>query len=141
MKFRARVPEPIGFQLAPMLDIVFLLLIFFVVTQTFSLYEPDLKVKVPSAEQATETARHNPNEIIINVREDGTVTINREHFKDKDQLYAKLYNSALLDKDQTIRIRGDAKTEYQKMVDVLDACTKAGFWNVSFSTKRAVPAS
>ena len=49
MKINAQVPEPIGFQLAPMLDVVFLLLIFFVVTQKFILNEQDLKVKVPTA--------------------------------------------------------------------------------------------
>lgn len=42
MKFRYKMPNPIGFQLAPMLDIVFLLLVFFVVTQTFEDDEPDL---------------------------------------------------------------------------------------------------
>ena len=54
MKINAKVPEPIGFQLAPMLDVVFLLLIFFVVTQKFILNEQDLKVKVPTAPKTTE---------------------------------------------------------------------------------------
>ena len=54
MKFNTKIPEPIGFQLAPMLDVVFLLLIFFVVTQKFILNEQDLKVKVPTAPKSTE---------------------------------------------------------------------------------------
>lgn len=83
------------------------------------------------------SGRAEASEIILNVHEDGSVTINGERFKDKDRLYAYLRERAMQDQDQTIRIRGEAKTEYQKMVDVLDACTKAGFWNVSFSTKKA----
>ena len=86
------------------------------------------------------SGRAEASEIILNVHEDGSVTINGERFKDKDRLYAYLRERAIQDQDQTIRIRGEAKTEYQKMVDVLDACTKAGFWNVSFSTRKAVPA-
>ena len=44
------MPSPIGFQLAPMLYIVFLLLVFFIVTQTFEDDEPDLSINLPSAE-------------------------------------------------------------------------------------------
>ena len=49
MKLNAKVPEPLGFQLTPMLDVVFILLIFFVVTQKFILNEQDLAVEVPTA--------------------------------------------------------------------------------------------
>ena len=58
MKFNVKDPDSIGFQLAPMLDVVFLLLIFFVVTQKFILNEQDLKVKVPTAPKTTEEASH-----------------------------------------------------------------------------------
>ena len=77
MKINAKIPEPIGFQLAPMLDVVFLLLIFFVVTQKFILNEQDLKVKVPTAPKTTEEASRAIDEIIINAREeeDGTLVV------------------------------------------------------------------
>ena len=83
MKLKAKLPEPIGFQLAPMLDVVFLLLIFFVVTQKFILNEQDLKVKVPTAPKSTEETSRAIDEIIINAREeDGelVITIDREVF-------------------------------------------------------------
>ena len=70
MKFNTKIPEPIGFQLAPMLDVVFLLLIFFVVTQKFILNEQDLKVKVPTAPKSTEETSRAIDEIIINAREE-----------------------------------------------------------------------
>ena len=83
MKFNTKIPEPIGFQLAPMLDVVFLLLIFFVVTQKFILNEQDLKVKVPTAPKSTEETSRAIDEIIINAREedgDLVITIDREVF-------------------------------------------------------------
>ncbi|MCH5284376.1 MAG: biopolymer transporter ExbD, partial [Akkermansiaceae bacterium] len=70
MKFNVKIPDGIGFQLAPMLDIVFLLLIFFVVTQKIILNEQDLKVKVPTAPKTTEEVSRAIDEIIINAREE-----------------------------------------------------------------------
>lgn len=136
MKLRCRVPNPVGFQLAPMLDVVFLLLIFFVVTQKFMLNEQDLKVKVPSAPQTSEEASRAIDEIIINVREDEqgeiVVTIDREQFT-LDQLQSRLQNMARLNPNQPVRIRGDAETRWQKIVDVISRCNAAKIWNVSFS--------
>ncbi len=138
MKLSYRMPDPIGFQLAPMLDVVFLLLIFFVVTQKFMLNEQDLKVKVPSAPQSSEEASRAIDELIINVREDEqggiVVTIDRERFS-LDQLESRLRNMARLNPSQPVRIRGDAEARWQKIVDVIARCNAAGVWNVSFSKK------
>lgn len=136
MKLSYRIPEPIGFQLAPMIDVVFLLLIFFVVTQKFMLNEQDLKVKVPTAPQTSEEASRAIDEIIINVREDENgeivVTIDREIFS-LEQLESRLRNMARLNPNQPVRIRGDAEARWQKIVDVIARCNAAGIWNVSFS--------
>ena len=79
MKFHYKMPSPIGFQLAPMLDIVFLLLVFFIVTQTFEDDEPDLSINLPSAE-TPKPGENVSNEIIVNIRKDGTVVINRQPY-------------------------------------------------------------
>ncbi len=133
MKFNYKMPEPLGFQLAPMLDIVFLLLVFFIVTQTFDETEPDLDVELPSAESA-KTNEKAIQEVIVNIRKDGTVTINREIYS-MEQLEKKLKSVAQLDPNQVIRLRPDEKTESGIVVRVLDASAKAGLRNVSFSTK------
>ncbi len=136
MKFRYSKPAPIGFQLAPMLDVVFLLLIFFVVTQTISLTEQDFTVRVPTAENAENKDKSRAiNEIIINIRENGTVIINRESFT-LEQLYPKLERLVRIEKNQPVRIRFDANTKGQEIVNVLDVCRKAGIWNISFSTRK-----
>lgn len=135
MKLNTKLPEPIGFQLAPMLDVVFLLLIFFVVTQKFILNEQDLKVKVPTAPKSTEETSRAINEIIINAREeDGelVITIDREKFT-REKLSAMMKHMVSLDPNQPVRIRGDADMSWQKMADVISTCSQAGVWNVSFS--------
>ncbi len=118
-----------------MLDIVFLLLIFFVVTQKFILNEQDLKVKVPTAPKSTEEASRAIDEIIINAREeDGelVITIDREVFT-RDKLSAMLKRMIGVNPNQPVRIRGDAEMSWQKMADVISTCSQAGVWNVSFS--------
>lgn len=136
MKFKNDMPQEIGFQLAPMLDVVFLLLIFFIVTQTFSLTEQDLSVKVPSAQQANKTDSRLLNEIILNVRKDGAVTINREVFP-LEQLSKKMMRLAQAGADKTpVLIRGDADCSYQSIINVVDECLKARIYNIRFSTKK-----
>lgn len=135
MKLNVKMPDTIGFQLAPMLDVVFLLLIFFVVTQKIILNEQDLKVKVPTAPKTTEETSRAIDEIIINAREENgelVITIDREKFT-REALLEKLKRMIALNKDQPVRIRGDAEMRWQKVADVISTCSQAGVWNVSFS--------
>ncbi len=135
MKFRYNAPAPIGFQLAPMLDVVFLLLVFFIVTQSFEDEEPDLSLILPQTKEAKVTDKVS-NDIIINIRKDGTIVINR-HIYNPQQLEEKLAAVARLDKTMLVRLRADEKTEYAHAVQVLDLCLKVGLSNVSFSTRPA----
>ena len=137
MKFTSKIPEPIGFQLAPLLDVVFLLLIFFVVTQKIILNEQDLKVKVPTAPKTSEETSRAIDEIIINAREENgelVITIDREIFT-RDALLHMLQRMVKVNENVPVRLRGDAGMPWQKMADVITTCTQAGVWNVSFSSK------
>ncbi len=133
MKFRYNAPAPIGFQLAPMLDVVFLLLVFFIVTQSFEDDEPDLSLVLPQTKEAKATDKVS-NDIIINIRKDGTIVINRQIYTPQ-QLEDKLAAVARLDKTMLVRLRGDEKTEYSHVVRVLELCLKVGLTNVSFPTR------
>lgn len=138
MKLNVKIPDGIGFQLAAMLDVVFLLLIFFVVTQKIILNEQDLKVKVPTAPKTTEEESRAIDEIIINAREeDGEliITIDREVFT-REKLQAMLERMVKVNPSQPVRIRADAETRWQKVADVIVTCSQAGVWNVSFSSKQ-----
>ena len=125
-------------QLAPMIDIVFLLLIFFIVTWQFSRSETELNVSVPTAEEGSELNRPK-GEIIINVLADNTIRV-EGYTVDLDQLRDKLAAIARQFENQPVRIRGDGKVAYQRIVEVIDTCQKAGIWNISFATQRPTPA-
>ena len=138
MKFSSRQPEPAGMQLAPMIDIVFLLLIFFIVTWQFSRSETELSVSVPTAEEGAEPERQR-GEIIINVLADNSIRVEGSNV-DLIQLHDKLAKIAKEFENQPVRIRGDGKVAYQRIVEVIDTCQKAGIWNISFATQRPTPA-
>jgi biopolymer transport protein ExbD len=138
MKFSSRQPEPAGMQLAPMIDIVFLLLIFFIVTWQFSRSETELNVSVPTAEEGSELNRPK-GEIIINVLADNAIRVEGVTV-DLNQLQDKLAAIARQFENQPVRIRGDGKVAYQRIVEVIDTCQKAGIWNISFATQRPTPA-
>ncbi len=124
-------------QLAPMIDIVFLLLIFFIVTWQFSRSETELNVSVPTAEEGAELERPR-GEIIINILADGTIRVEGLTV-DRTQLLEKLSAIAKQFENQPVRIRGDGQVPYQRIVEVIDTCQKAGIWNISFATQRPSP--
>lgn len=137
MKFSSRQPEPAQMQLAPMIDIVFLLLIFFIVTWQFTKSETELSVSVPTAQEGAEPER-GPGEIVINILADGAVKIEGGSV-DLAQLLEKLASIAAQYENQPVRIRGDGAVSYQRIVEVIDTCQKAGIWNISFATQKPAP--
>ena len=76
MKFRnTNETAPATLQLAPMIDVVFLLLIFFLVTWSYARFENELDISVPAADESQDPKRRF-GEQIINVTEDGRVVVN-----------------------------------------------------------------
>jgi biopolymer transport protein ExbD len=135
MNFRGSIQNAApGFQIAPMVDVVFLLLIFFLVTWNFSRNETELDVKVPKASEGKET-RRSVGEVILNVKADGSVVMNRRTM-DPAALGGALKKIAALYPDQAVILRGDENTDYRHVVEVLDICRQANIWNVAFATSR-----
>jgi biopolymer transport protein ExbD len=136
MKFRQRTaPYVIGFQIAPMVDILLVLLVFFIVTWSFARKEQELDVKVPTAQNAKES---NPvvNQTVLNIRADGTVVWNRKVVS-QPELLSRLRELAGQFPDFAIIVRGDERTPYQFVLNVIDICRDANIWNVAFATAKA----
>ncbi|HEY5953748.1 MAG TPA: biopolymer transporter ExbD [Terrimicrobiaceae bacterium] len=135
MNFRSHVyPERIVFQIAPMVDILLFLLVFFILTWNFSRNEAELDVKVPAAKEGQESRRP-AGEVILNVKKDGSIVMNRRAMS-SDELLETLTRIAQLYPDQAIILRGDENVDYRYVVDVLDICRSANIWNVAFATSK-----
>jgi biopolymer transport protein ExbD len=138
MNFRKRSePQLLGFQIAPMVDILLVLLVFFIVTWNFALTENELDVKVPSAVNSKEQQPF-LQQVVLNVRKDGTVVLNRKELSRSD-LLAKLKQLAELYPDQAVIVRGDEQLSYQGLVNVVDVCREANIWNLVFATSAPEP--
>lgn len=111
--------------LTPLLDVVFLLLIFFLVASRIADEEPQLDLTLPDI-SATLPATFQPRELVINVRADGQYFVDGA-FRDVEELRGLLrrvqVNNPLT---QAVIIRADRQADWQAVAEVLGLCREAG---------------
>lgn len=117
--------------MAPMIDIMFLLLIFFMTSTIMARWETKIGITVPSADSGVRTTRQR-GEIIINLDKAGTIIINDANMSE-ERLERVLKQIAETFPEQPVIIRADAKTNHEDVVTVLDICKKVDIWNISFA--------
>ena len=134
MKFddsaRSRAP---ALALKSMLDVIFLLLCFFVTVSVFSQWESEISIKLPTAATGEQPERL-PGEIIVNLSKDGTVRVNGTSLT-LDDLQSRLAKISKFYPGQPVIIRADRDTKYESLVAVIDSCRAADVWNFSLATE------
>ena len=132
MNFRKRFQNPqFGFQMAPMVDIMFILLIHFMAATIFAQWEHLMGISLPTADSGIRAVRH--RELIINLDENGVIFINSIE-KTPAELERILEQVADVFREQPVIIRADRKTHHEKVVAVLDICRRVDIRNVAFAT-------
>jgi biopolymer transport protein ExbD len=133
MNFRKEAePRILGFMIAPMVDILLVILVFFIITWNFALTENELDVRVPNATKANEPQPY-VGQVVINIAANGTIIVNRQQ-KKPEELLDQLKKLSQLYPDQAVIVRGDQAVDYKHIVEVLDICRQADIWNVAFAT-------
>ena len=125
-------PTNPGVPLTPMIDVVFLLLCFFVTSQIFAQWETEIDIALPTAATGGMPQRL-PGEVIINVMADGTAVVNGQSLND-GELRTMMDRLVELFPGQPVLLRADKSTAYEHVVRVLDTCRQADIWNISFAT-------
>lgn len=109
--------------LTPLIDVVFLLLIFFLVATQFSQDDQQLPIQLPSAKNALPMTVQ-PEELVVSVGQDGTYMLRgkRLNLQELEAILAK----AVLDNpvQQTVILRGDKRVEFQSVVSLIDLCNR-----------------
>src|SRR4029077_2721821 len=135
MNFRSRTaPQHPGLQLAPLVDVLLLLLIFFLMTWNAARNENELDVKVPKASSAKEKIAP-IGDVVVNVKADGNVIVNRRTLG-VAELSELLKGLVQLNPEQAVVIRGDETGAYKNIISILNICTEAGITNVAFATAK-----
>lgn len=133
MKFERRQKRSApALALTSMLDVIFLLLCFFVTVSVYSQWESEISIQLPSAETSEEPNRL-PGEVIVNVTDSGNVRLNGMSV-DLGDLKNRLSKLSKIYPDQSVIIRADKSARYEHLVKVIDTCRKAGVWNFSLAT-------
>jgi len=117
--------------MAPLIDIVFLTLVFFMVTAVYSTLESELDITLPTASSAAPDDR-TQGEIFINVKSDGSIVLN-ERVVSLDELQSVLDRVAAYFPGGSVIIRGDREAQLGRAIAILDACKNADIQNVSFA--------
>lgn len=134
MKFRTdnRSKAP-ALAMTSMLDVIFLLLCFFVTVSVFSQWESEISIKLPNAKTAQEPERL-PGEIIVNLTRDGKVRVNGGDMP-LGELKMRLAKISKFYPGQPVIIRADREVKYERLVEVIDTCREADVWNFSLATE------
>jgi len=133
LRSRAQLHHP-GIQLAPLVDVLLLLLIFFLLTWNAARNENELDVKVPKASEAKDKPA-SIGDVVVNVKTDGNVVVNRRTLTGAE-LTELLKGLVQLNSEQAVVIRGDEAGAYKNIIGVLNICTEAGITNVAFATAK-----
>ena len=137
MPLKTHHDEQPTLNLTPMIDIVFLLIIFFMVGTKFTELERKIGLKVPEvADRGALSAA--PQRRIVNVYRDGAVTLDKTPVT-LDELTTQLATARSQYSDLGVLIRGDARGEFQLVASVLNACKQAGIRNMGISVRLVQP--
>ncbi len=131
---RGRLQDEPEINLIPMIDVLLVILIFLMITTTYSKYA-GLEINLPTAD--AQQTQEQTNEINVMVGLQGDVTVNKSAVggRDIDAISQALKNAAGAAKEPVVVISADAKATHQSVIDVMQAAQLAGLSHISFATQ------
>ena len=119
--------------MTPMIDVVFQLIIFFVVTAAMQNKAMETNVRMAMAPNGPVEEVKDPRTVLVDVVEDGTIQIMKTRISE-GQLLTILNNARKTSGQSTpVVIRGDLMTKHEAIKRVMDICGKAGLWKIRFA--------
>ena len=140
MNFRPGSRDEPEINLIPFIDILLVVLIFLVLSTTYSKYT-ELQVRLPVAD--AEQARNRPREVNVTVAQDGRYAVNGSVLDRAgvDALSIALAEAAQGDKESIVIISADASASHQAVVNVMDAARRTGLAQITFATQTSAGTS
>ncbi len=133
---RASRSGDVSINMTPMIDVVFQLIIFFLVSSHLAKQEVQMKLPLPEAASGEQEVDASAPRLTVNVLADGTLLVAGREVA-VNELPARLAERLRdLGTDAEVRIRSDRSTPYELVEPILVACAKSGVWNVTFAVYR-----
>jgi biopolymer transport protein ExbD len=131
---RGKEKEPLEINLVPMIDVMLVILIFLMITTTYSKYT-ELQINLPSARADRQVQR--PNEVTVLVNAQGQYVVNRSPvpFRSIEQLADELRRAAASLQEPVVVISADANATHQAVIRVMEAARLAGLPQITFTTQ------
>jgi biopolymer transport protein ExbD len=141
VKFRRKQRENVDINLASLIDVVFILLLFFVVTTTFT-RETQLRVELPEAVSGSPAEDQQAKQLDIAISADGAFSVNNQLLPKNDlaSVIEALQKESSGDTNLPLSISADGKTPHQAVITAMDAAGKLGFTHLRMTTVEAAPA-
>jgi len=135
MNFKRREKEGIDLNLTPLIDVVFILLIFFMVTTTFD-KETQLKIELP---QASGEQKHAEKAIEVSIDAASHFYVNQQELVNNNlETIKKVLKQAAGDQQSPIiMINADGQAAHQAVIKILDAASQLGFVNITFAANKS----
>ena len=118
--------------MTPMIDVVFLLIIFFLVSSHLARQESQLPLPLPTAESGQETTDSGRDRVVVNVTAEGSLKLSGRDVS-TDELSRRLANEVAGSRELEVRIRSDRNVPFQHIQPVLRAVSGSGVSNVTFA--------
>ena len=131
---RGKEKEPLEINLVPLIDVMMVILIFLMITTTYSKYT-ELQINLPTADAERQLERSNEISVLVNTQ--GQYVINRVPvaFSGVEQLAQELRRAGGAQKDPVVVISADANASHQSVVRVMEASRLAGLSQITFTTQ------
>lgn len=135
MKFRRQRRDELDINLTPLIDVVFLLLIFFMVSTTFN-KETHLNLSLPKVDHAVDNVDMKTIDVVISAK--GQYSVNGKALANNQEktLRQALLDAAGDDKNLPFVITADANSSHQSVVTVMDVAGDLGFTRMQIATQR-----
>ena len=131
---RGQQKEPLEINLVPLIDVMLVILIFLMISTTYSKYT-ELQINLPSAQAERQPDR--PNEITVLVNAQGQYVVNRSAvpFRSVEQLADEMRRAGAGLKDPVVVITADAAATHQSVIRVMEAARIGGLSQITFTTQ------
>jgi biopolymer transport protein ExbD len=140
MNFRPRSKEEPEINLIPFIDVLLVVLIFLMLTTTYSKFT-EMQLKLPVAD--TEAQRDYPKEVVVAVSADGRYMVNKQPVEGRsaEALGPALADAAKAGRDSVVIITADATATHQSVITVMEAARRVGLTQITFATQSSAQAA